>query len=66
MPQTSKPAKVVSVDYQCDVEGCDGVMRPAGMNMLLSDPPQYPHECTVCKTPMNFPHRYPNFGYVQE
>lgn len=48
----------VQVEYVCDI--CHrGTMQPTGKT-LLSDPPQYPHECSVCGYATTFRRTYPN------
>ena len=50
-------SKVLQVFMICDKCG-KGEMRPTG-NVLMSDPPQYPHKCVVCGNIKSFPYHYP-------
>jgi hypothetical protein len=57
MPEVRYEVKTFSVEYHCDVQGCDGVMRWNGME-LTSYPAQYPHICNVCKAEKTFRGEY--------
>jgi len=46
MPERKKEVKTYKIEYVCDECG-EGDMRPTGI-CLTSNPPQYPHTCTVC------------------
>lgn len=59
------PTSPLIVHYMCDVKDCAGEMMPHGM-VLLSNPPQYPHRCTVCKIDMTFDIMYPYIKYVDK
>jgi hypothetical protein len=47
--------KPYGVKYRCD---CGGEMKPTGQ-MLMSDPPKWPHECKDCKAIANLTKKYP-------
>lgn len=50
-------AQLILVEYVCD-ECQQGLMRPNGV-MLMSNPPQYPHQCTNCGSTKVFYNQYP-------
>jgi hypothetical protein len=60
------PIRPIQVDYKCDECG-NGYYRPTG-NMLLCDPPKYPHRCNNEKCDGNkvFTERYPTVRYARE
>ena len=62
MSETRQPARPIWIDYRCDVEGCEGLMRPTGV-MLLSQPPWYPHVCDTCDAKRDFHRKYPALEY---
>jgi hypothetical protein len=47
--------KPYGVRYLCD---CNGEMIPTGQ-MLMSDPPKFPHECRECGKAINLIEKYP-------
>lgn len=50
------------VKYQCD--NCkEGEMVYKG-NMLMTNPPQFTHECSYCKTEQVFYEKYPTIKWV--
>lgn len=64
MPFKQVPVRPIQVLYICD--SCDtGQYLPTG-SMLLSDPPQFPHECSVCGDKRTFMEKYPTLRYVRE
>lgn len=42
--------------------GCGGEMKPTGL-MLCSDPPQFPHQCSLCDMQKTYEARYPHTEY---
>lgn len=62
MTERRVEVKTFEVDYACDVDGCDGLMRPTGMS-LMSHPPKFTHACTVCGARRAFDVRYPALIY---
>ena len=64
MPREQRPLRPVQVDYRCDKCG-DGYYRPEGA-MLLSDPPQFNHNCTECGDQKTFTEKYPTVRYCKE
>jgi len=48
--------KLYGVRYICD--DCGGEMLPTGQ-ILMSDPPRYPHKCLGCKKVVNLTEKYP-------
>ena len=65
MAETHQPVQAVSIDYTCD-HCSEGVMRPTPDKpwMLMSDPSQFPHQCTHCGIEVNLSVRYPTYGFV--
>lgn len=64
MPRIQMPLRPIQIDYVCDK--CQkGKYRSTG-TMLLSSPPQFPHECTECKDSRIFWEKYPTIRYVCE
>lgn len=64
MAEIEIPARMIGVDYTCDI--CmKGKMRPHGSAVLMSDPPQFPHQCDnpECKIIVNLTERYPTVRY---
>lgn len=54
--------KEIPIRQVCVVAECDcgkGTMRLTGTS-LLTDPPQYPHRCTVCSKTENLLAMYPH------
>lgn len=49
------------VDMKCSITNCVGFMRPT-TTVLTSYPPQYPHNCNVCKT--NFGVYFVTYPYI--
>ena len=65
MSETKRPVQPVRVDYKCDMPGCTGRMRPTGAT-LMSNPPQYPHDCNTCGVRMTFRGvTYPYIAYEE-
>jgi hypothetical protein len=62
MPIKEFEVRTVGIDYICD-ECLEGKMLPTGGSMLLSDPPQFAHQCDNinCCAKANFTERYPTF-----
>lgn len=60
--ESTNELKTVRVTMNCDAPNCKGEMRFMGMT-LTSYPPQYPHQCTVCKTNRTFWVLYPEIRY---
>ena len=56
MPEV-RQVQTHQVDERCPVCG-NGWMRPTGI-VLTSNPPQYPHKCTVCDYQQTYSARYP-------
>jgi hypothetical protein len=55
--------RTFEVEYACDAPGCHGVMRPTGV-MLTSNPPKFPHRCTICDAAITFADvRFPQLVY---
>ena len=52
--------KVFEVKMQC--EKCNGEMEQSG-NILLTNPPLYPHNCNKCGYAENYRIQYPNIAY---
>ena len=58
--EDKKEVRTYLVDYTCDK--CDvGKFRPK--QMLMSDPPQWVHECTTCEEQKTFNLKYPYTDY---
>ena len=58
MAEIMYQVRTYEVDFKCDVCG-KGFYRPTG-TVLLTDPLQYPHKCTVCGSQMAVTgHTYP-------
>ncbi len=57
MAEIEQEVKTFKINYLCDACG-KGDVKSDG-NILLSDPPIYPHKCAVCGSEYNFAHRYP-------
>jgi hypothetical protein len=47
--------KPYGVRYKCN---CGGEMIPTG-KMLMSNPPQFPHECKECREVVNLKEKFP-------
>jgi len=47
------------------VTRCSGEMKRHGNFVLNSNPPQYPHRCTVCGQEANYFVSYPSIEFVQ-
>lgn len=60
--ETTNELKTVLVKMMCDTPKCKGEMKPDG-SVLTSYPPQYSHQCTVCKTNRIFLTAYPEIRY---
>ncbi len=60
--ETTNELKTVIVKMMCDTPKCKGEMKPTG-SVLTSMPPQYPHQCTTCKTNRTFNVCYPEIRY---
>lgn len=60
--ETTNELKTVIVKMMCDTPKCKGEMKPTG-SVLTSMPPQYPHQCTVCKTNRTYMTAYPEIRY---
>lgn len=58
MGERKTELKTFRVDRECDVEDCDGVLI-AGVKILLTNPPQYPHTCSKCGCQRAFIIPYP-------
>jgi len=56
MPEI-RNVNVQQADEKCPVCG-NGYMRPTGIT-LLSDPPQFPHQCNSCGYKQTYSVRYP-------
>lgn len=57
MAEKVAEAKIVVVHMVCDK--CEnGIMEP-GTNILMSNPPLYPHKCDNCGYEQNYQVRYP-------
>lgn len=46
MSEIKKRVNIYKIDFRCDICGT-GFYRPTGV-ANLTNPPQYPHRCTVC------------------
>ena len=58
--ETRERVRTYKVDYEC--KKCQvGNMRP--LQMLMTDPPQWIHECTECKEQKTFNLKYPYIDY---
>ena len=58
MAEIMYQVRTYEVDFKCDVCG-KGFYRPTEI-VYLANPPQYPHECTVCGSKMVVTgHTYP-------
>lgn len=58
-----KEVKVVEVNMKCD-ECNEGLMEPVGNNVLMTNPPKYPHKCNKCGYRENYTRIYPYQKYV--
>lgn len=58
------PIRTIQVDYKCDECG-KGHYRPVG-HMLMSSPPQFPHNCNNCSHAQTFTEKYPTVRYALE
>lgn len=64
MPREQRPLRPMQVDYRCDKCG-EGHYRPTG-EILMSNPPQFPHACNKCDHRATFTERYPTVRYALE
>lgn len=56
---------VVTYRVKMKCEYCpDGYMESTGQT-LMSNPPQYPHVCSVCRSVKTFLQIYPNIEYEE-
>jgi hypothetical protein len=62
MSEQRYEVRAFELDYACDHPRCGGFMRPDGRH-LLSNPPQFPHECYVCGARKTFTVKYPTLAY---
>ena len=63
MSEKAFDVRVIGVNYVCD--GCNnGLMEHTNM-ALMTDPPQYPHQCTHCGAVKNLLKRYPYVRYEE-
>jgi hypothetical protein len=53
--------KPYGVRYKCD---CGGEMKPSS-HILMSFPPQYPHECEKCGKGVDLSERYPTVKWEE-
>lgn len=60
--ESTNELKTVRVTMKCDTPKCTGEMQFMG-TVLTSNPPQYPHQCPVCKTNRTFWVLYPEIRY---
>jgi hypothetical protein len=58
--------KVLIVDYDCDVEGCDGTLYSDGSSMIFTDPPKYNNTCTSCGKIYALETKYPTATFVRK
>lgn len=65
MAEVSQPVKTVLINYECDVEGCEGHALPDPEQKIafMSDPIKFPHICNVCNKLYTFTDKYPKIGY---
>lgn len=57
MAKIEKPAQTFIIDELCDACSA-GLMRPTGA-LLMSNPPKYPHRCTVCDAHKSYTVQFP-------
>lgn len=62
--EKSTPVETILVDYQCDVEECNGIVEYKDGKMLMSNPPRFEHRCNSCNKKYTFFHKYPYTKYV--
>ena len=62
MPEKETEAKAIRVTLECE---CGGNMAWTG-SQLLTYPPQYPHECELCKNVERSSRKYPYTKYKKE
>jgi hypothetical protein len=60
--EVTNELKTVLVKMMCDTPKCAGEMKPTG-SVLTSMPPQYPHQCTICKSNRTYHVCYPEIRY---
>lgn len=62
MPTSDREIKTFERRYMCDSPNCAGELKPKGM-MFMSDPPKYPHACSICGAERAFAEKYPIIAY---
>lgn len=62
MPAKDVEVKMFETKYMCDTVGCNGELKPTGV-MLMTEPPQFPHKCPICKSEQTFFNKYPLLSY---
>lgn len=63
MPMIKRPVIPTQIDYVCDKCG-EGKYRPTGVT-LMSNPPKFPHTCTLCGDTHTFYKIYPCLEYEE-
>lgn len=65
MAEVSQPVETVLVNYQCDVDGCNGIViqDPNQKIAFMTDPIQFPHICDTCTKQYTFFEKYPKITY---
>ena len=60
--EVRRQVKTYMVDMMCPV--CkEGIMRPEGRMVLMTNPPQYPHRCSDCGHVETYHKCYPQIEY---
>ena len=62
MGEVRRKVETYSVDMICPMCGT-GIMRPTGAFVVLTSPPQYPHECPNCGYVKSYLEVYPRIEY---
>jgi predicted RNA-binding Zn-ribbon protein involved in translation (DUF1610 family) len=60
MSERTYQVRTVGVEYVCDQCGA-GTMQLRGNTMLMSNPPQYPHQCDKCGHRQDLLAKYPTY-----
>lgn len=60
--EIKREVKSIEIDMKCDKCG-DAFMRYDGTGVLMSNPPQYPHVCSLCGNKENYRKKYPYIVY---
>lgn len=56
----------INTVYVCDNGECASVEVEFTGRILMSHPPQYVHQCPICKRQYNLTKKYPLIEYIEE